>query len=97
MKKYLLLAGCIAILATGCGNKNTAQKQITVNNEVKVIAGEEQDWSTSSDLVSSGTLSGTAGQVVSSGGERWTSRTNRINRKERKGFPRRRLDFWGNA
>ena len=40
MKKYLLLAGCIAILATGCGNKNTAQKQITVNNEVKVIAKE---------------------------------------------------------
>ena len=40
MKKYLLLAGCIAILATGCGNKNTAQKQITVNNEVKVIKVE---------------------------------------------------------
>ena len=50
-------------------------KSNITENEVKVIAGEEQDWSTSPDFESDGTLSGTAGQVVSSGGERWTSRT----------------------
>ena len=50
-------------------------KSNITENEVKVIAGEEQDWSTSPDFESHGTLSGTAGQVVSSGGERWTSRT----------------------
>ena len=50
-------------------------KSNITENEVKVIAGEEQDWSTCPDFESDGTLSGTAGQVVSSGGERWTSRT----------------------
>ena len=50
-------------------------KSNITENEVKVIAGEEHDWSTSPDFESDGTLSGTAGQVVSSGGERWTSRT----------------------